>query len=420
MTSHKENVLLTNKHMFVCDIINKNAELEFLKNNFCGIVITDISKLIDYKFARGVTIIFMAGNIEQIYDSIKDKKYKLFFAVKELSYNMIIDESKNYELITIGSVPINVHNVGILFRNFFDSTKNYFDLFNSEHNAQYLKESTKPGVAFRKGIYLTDVEETKEGIQFNLLRCSTNLDGPTDNFRATDHEIVSKVNNISKYFFKDDIELNHVLAQIYYNVVVDNKQRKAKISEHSDKTKDMPEEALIAFITFYEDYYNDTFNNEHMKQVKRSDEDSYNFLYNKTSVLTTLKFRLKDDAKECNYVKEFEVILYPNSVFLITLEMNRLYTHRIIPSILPIQHIPIRLGYVLRCSNTPAMFKDDQTYIIKKGKKDDKYIKLEPPTSEDVKELKVLYSKENRTTEVINYGDIYFSLNNGDYMKPIL
>ena len=62
------------------------------------------------------------------------------------------------------------------------------------------------------------------------------------------------------YFFESVVKFNHVLAQIYENKIIekDNKklERKAKIKEHSDKTKDMHRNALIAFCTFYKDCSN--------------------------------------------------------------------------------------------------------------------------------------------------------------------
>ena len=36
--------------------------------------------------------------------------------------------------------------------------------------------------------------ENINGTHFKLLRCSTNLDGPTENFKDTDREIVNKLN----------------------------------------------------------------------------------------------------------------------------------------------------------------------------------------------------------------------------------
>jgi len=449
MAERKENCMLTNKNMFIyiesesikLDQLMIN-DLEFIKNNFCGKVMTGIDQVAKHRFAWN-TIVFMAGDIERIYGSIQDKRNKLFCVVKELSNNYIVDhqtvdhhqtedstkkDSNDFRLISIGEVPVNVHNMGVFFRNFFDSKKEYFNAISGEHTFQYLKESNKPGVAFRKGIYLSNVEEIDDGIQFNLLRCSTNLSGPTDNFRSTDHEILDKVNELSKYFFQTDVQLNHVLAQIYHNSMVGNQEKKAKISSHSDKTKDMPANGLIAFCTFYDNSI----------RIKKSTTDPYDYCYNNTSVLTVLRFKLKDCVPNADlrYAKQFDVTLYPDSVFIISLLTNRLYTHEIVPSVLPIQHIPVRMGYVARCSNRTAFVpvlhttrdkdlcaleKNMQTYIVEEKKKGvHRYIKLEKPTGDNVKELKDLYFKENTTADLIDYGAVYFSLNDGDYEKPIV
>ena len=93
--------------------------------------------------------------------------------------------------------------MGIYFRNFFDPNINYFNLINDAHQFQTLKESNKQDNAFRKGIYLSQVEEIGDEIKFKLLRCSTNLNGPTDNFRAIDNEIVNQVNTVAESFFEE-------------------------------------------------------------------------------------------------------------------------------------------------------------------------------------------------------------------------
>ena len=97
--------------------------------------------------------------------------------------------------------------------------------------------------------------------------------------------------------------------------------------------------------------------------------------------------------------------------------MNRLYTHEIIPSNISIDKMPTRIGYVIRCSKTDAIFdsSQNQTFIID----EDKLIKLEKPTEDDIKKLKELYACENLTDNVVEYNKIYFSLNDGDYIKPI-
>ena len=53
-----------------------------------------------------------------------------------------------------GQVPINIYNIGVYLRNYFDSN-DYFDSLSKEHEFQVLTESNKQTNAFRKGIYLT-------------------------------------------------------------------------------------------------------------------------------------------------------------------------------------------------------------------------------------------------------------------------
>lgn len=369
-----ENTLLFTNYLFYDDSIT-NPELDDLKQNFCGIV-TD--KLPDTK-----NIIYLCGDVSK-YEILEN-----IYIVKQLSINY-----ENYNTINIGEVPVNINNVGIYFRECFNGL-DFFKLVTNNHEFQSLTESNKQGSAYRKGIYLTKVDETKDGLKYNLLRCSTNFKGPTDNLRDIDNQIINKVNMIAKPYFKEEFNLNHVLAQIYYNI----NNKKATIKEHSDKTKDMPKSGLLAFCTFYNDLHN-------------YNKNGYDYLYKSTSVLTRLRFRLKEEVTDQLYVKNFDVVLYPNSVFLISLETNRLYTHEIIPSILPVDKIPIRLGYVIRCSNTEAIYKNGQTFINN--------IPLEQPEVTKVEELKKLYKKENISIEKVEYKDIYFSLNEGDYEKPII
>jgi hypothetical protein len=419
--SEKENILLKKKHILIYLDAEKNKEIDYLINNFCGTVLTEIN---DYNIFSSEKIIYMCGNISKIN---KEIDHKAIYVIKELSNNYDICES--YEIISLGMVPINIHNVGIYFRNFFErlahpphimfedsdsnaDSKDYFNLIKNEHEFQILTESNKPNNAFRKGIYLSKVENVNDELRYNLLRCSSNLSGATDNFRNTDNEIISQINNITQHFFEEKTELNHVLAQIYEN----SDQGKAKIKAHSDKTKDMPRNGLIAFCTFYESY----------NKLNKSKNDLFDYCYKQTSALTRLHFKLKqmvehsmrtrNTLEDENLTKEFSITLYPNSVFIIPLSTNRLYTHEIRSSILPFDKIPTRMGYVVRCSKTKAIFKDNNTYIDKNGQ----YIKLEEINEDNRKELRDLYYEENITDKMINYGDIYFSMNNGDYMKPNL
>jgi len=322
-----------------------------------------------------------------------------------------------------------VHNVGVYFRKLFSAENDYFDDLTRQHEFQKLRESNKPTPAFRTGIYLTPVslDEKKEEVNFRLLRCSTNLNGPSENFRTADLAIVDKVNKMTEHFFEEKTKLNHVLAQVYHNSKSSHrKEKKATISQHSDKIEDMPAEAVIAFVTFYQSYYKNKFNDERLKLIKSSKEDPFDWTYDHVSVLTILRFKLKSPlttvtrAAAKQFVKQFDVVLYPNSVFIMSLSTNRLYTHEIVPSVLPIDRIPIRMGYVVRCSNTEAVFdiRRNQTYLVGK---DNKYTKLETPDKEGIKNLKNKYFEQNVTDNLVVYPPIIpFSLNEGDYTKPNL
>jgi hypothetical protein len=409
-----ENVLLANKHVLVYNSdqlihLNDNQEIKYVINNFCGILLPNLDNFDDSE-----AIIYLSGDIEQVCKNFAIERNPIF-VIKEMSYNY-----NDYPelLINLNQVPINIHNVGVYFRNFFNSDKNYFDLISSQHKFQALTESNKGTDAFRTGIYLTKVEQKDDEVNFRLLRCSSNLRGPTDNFRDIDTQIVNQVNFISDCFFGQKANLNHVLAQIYENKIVNSgtkvSEKKAKIKAHSDKTKDMPRNGLIAFATFYKSYSDDKFNDPILKYVKKSKVDSCDYCFNDVSVFTKLRFKLKND--DSTLTKKFDVILYPNSVFIIPLSTNRLYTHEIVPPVLQVNKIPTRLGYVIRCSNVEAVYKNDQTYI----RDNDKLIELVEPDQVDVKELRDIYFKENTTTDVITYDKFYFSLNEGDYEKPLV
>jgi len=389
----EENELLSKAILICYDPKNKDDELLYIIQNFCGKV-------------------FLNPNVNQTQGSI----YYLcgdIHAMKPLpdNYVIITPYSYNYKnderLTHTGKVPINICNAGVFFREFFD--KSYYDDIVSNHQFQSLTESNKQGNAYRKGIYITHVSDKEDGRHFNLLRCSTNFSGPTNNLKTPDLDILQKLNDISKHIFKDTtIKLNHVLAQIYHNVVIESengkrKDRKARIKEHSDKTKDIPRNGLIAFNTFYKEM-------PETKGVKPT-QIGFDRLYKKTSIYTRLKFKAKDPS-----MCDFTIPLYPNSVFIISLKANRLYTHEIVPPSLSVQLIPVRMGYVARCSNAPAVHYMGKTYLLKNNEK----VELERETPEKIKQLRNMYKKENVTTDIIEYDELNFSMNEGDYTKPLL
>lgn len=397
-----ENVI--SKHRNILVVLQEEAGIDAatrdLMNRFCGQVVNSFAEVP----ATGKKV-YVCGDIAKI-----DNKFSPLYIIKELSSNY---EGISANVITLGEVPIVVSNTGVYFRQLFTGN-DYFDKIKAEHQFQELTESNKPAKAFRKGIYLTKVtKEEKDGnevLHYRLLRCSSNLTGPTDNFRTTDHYVVDTLNDAVKYVFEHPIELNHVLAQIYVNKAIseeNDKEVKSRIKAHSDKTKDMPQEGLIVFCTFYD--------NADLQHLKPSATDPFDRCHKDVSGFTKLHFKLKTTVTDESLDKEFSVTLYPNSVFMIPLSTNRLYTHEIRPSVLNADRIPTRMGYVVRCSNLEAQYVNNQAYIKDNGS----FIKLEAMTDETQEGLRTSYREENKSEEMIQYGKIHFSMNAGDYEKPI-
>lgn len=467
-SSVKENVMLDQAHFLIYDpeTIPKLSNLDQtdfdqILANFCGIVVEvdnfDESFCKEHDLIPGSMsasdniAVYVAGDVAKILDRVheyvpiesSDSPFAMFYFI---TICCDFAQADNYptanKLIRLGEVPRNLHNVGVWFPMLFDDHdeinsvsygSNYFKGIDAEHSFQSLTESNKESNAYRKGIYITKITEIDsdcdtDSLQFKLLRCSSNFDGPTDNVRDNDKFVLATINELAKFYFSEPAELNHVLAQIYYNVVNENgKERKAKISRHSDKTKDMPTEALMAFCTFYDDLEDLQSTNSH---IKPSRTDRYDICYkHKESVLTKLRFRLKSDISQADaelmgfndpseLCEKFDVVLYPGSVFMMSLLSNRLYTHEIIPSQLPMDLLPTRMGYVARCSDTVAKWQNDKVYI--QTKSDGQFTELELQTEQGISDLKDMYWTENVTTDYVDYADKFmFSLNAGDYKKPI-
>ncbi|WP_354637355.1 hypothetical protein [Kitasatospora camelliae] len=332
------------------------------------------------------------------------------FVIRELSHGYREDVDVSWPFIDLGRVPFRVHGVGVYYRRFFGLDADHFGRIRAEHAFQSLTESTKPGTAHRSGIYLTPVTRNGDELHFRLLRCSTNLSGPTENFRPTDTHIVEALNREAAAIFRDQAPLNHVLAQIYHNTLAtpERKQSKAKISAHADKTKDMPANGIMAFCTFYDG----------LDKLQPLTDDAFDYGVKGVSGLTRLQFRLKEPAGERHGAAlpaQFSVTLYPGSVFFMPLSTNRLYTHEIRPSTLDVELLPTRLGYVVRCSSAEAVHKDGHTFLKAAGD----LVKLAPPTPAGMDELRRLYAEENRTSSFMDYGDEFlFSMNTGDYGAP--
>jgi hypothetical protein len=393
-------------------IVLSELEDESLIKDFCGAVMTieDQSSALP-SFSQKT--IYLCGDVAKISAHTLQTADRIF-VIRQLSHGYNEEENgKIWTLIHLGQVPIHVHGVGVYYRRFFDLDFDPFNRICKEHQFQALTESNKPGKAHRTGLYLTSVQQDHEALHFRLLRCSTNLSGPTENFRTIDRQIVEALNQEAAVIFQNPAPLNHVLAQIYHNTPAapSQKQSKAKISAHADKTKDMPINGIMAFCTFY----------DRLDKLTPLRNTPFDYGYKGISGLTKLHFRLKAsiaDRPECNNLPpQFTVTLSPNSVFFMPLSTNRLYTHEIRSSTLDAELLPTRLGYVVRCSNTEAVHQNDNTFL----KIDGTRVKLVPSTPEGTDELRKLYAEENNTDAFIDYGDRFlFSLNTGDYSAPQL
>lgn len=366
-------------HFLVCSdetLVEYGTDLLYLRDNFCGHVVPSVDFVYDTD-----ALVFLTGDLST---TVRGPHRSV--AVREFSSN-----TDTFPSVSFKEVPVLVRRVGVYWRRAFDEP-DLFARITREHVFQRLTESNKPGQAFRTGLYITPVMQTSDALQFFLLRCSSNFSGPTENFGPTDWYIVDKANAMVREWFTKGAELNHVLAQVYHNRMEGAKMKKATIKAHSDKTKDMPMNGVIAFCTFYD----------------AQDVD--------VSLLTRLRFKLKPCVPEpTTLARSFDVTLHPNSMFVIPLSTNRLYTHEIVPSAAPVSKLPTRMGYVIRSSDTCATHLDGRTYI---KAKDGSPVPLSLPTPDEVRQLKEQYRRENTTADKVDYGPVSFSLNQGDFMRP--
>lgn len=166
MKQSKENCLLLNKHFLLYDNFYESKELDYVKKNFCGIVFNINDFNID-KCPSNI-LIYLCGNTEQYINLFKDYDTHITFVVKQLSINY--DNVMKFRLIDLGEVPINIYNVGLYFRDFLDPNKDYYKELLQNHVFQKLKHSNKPGIAFRKGLYLSNVVEKDNKLIFDIFK----------------------------------------------------------------------------------------------------------------------------------------------------------------------------------------------------------------------------------------------------------
>jgi hypothetical protein len=173
----------------------------------------------------------------------------------------------------------------------------------------------------------------------------------------------------------------------------------------------MPANGVIAFGTFYD------FSKCNVS--KCSVESDGDIVYRgKHSLLTEIEFVLKRPSEHPHLARDFRVTMLPNSLLVISLDTNRLFTHEIKPSLLPVERIPTHLGYVMRCSSNRAVHRNGQTFMVDEN--DGSETPLHAMCPEDSQLIKSLYRNENATDDRIVYGKIFSSFNEGDYFRPLL
>ncbi|EME46243.1 hypothetical protein DOTSEDRAFT_32894 [Dothistroma septosporum NZE10] len=268
--------MVLDQHLLVCYQVQVTGqllgELDYLTSRFCGCVFH-----LDDDGLQNLSPLSADGNIYFCGDAAAmrgvprttDTKARI---VRELCTNTSKD-SEHFDYVSLGEVPLNFHNLAVYDRSCLDSSKDYFHDLQAKHQVQKLTESNK---------------------EFNLLGYSSNLEGPTLAFAEEDRQIMARVRVLANENFELLPSLNRVLAQVHKNSMTVNsanktKEHKASIKSHSDKTKDMPVNGVIAFCTFY---------SPDRSTYKANVNDRFDRCYKNQSVLTRIRFKSKlDDGR---------------------------------------------------------------------------------------------------------------------------
>lgn len=410
---------------------NLDERSALLAAHFCGQVINELPELWPLLQCEKPRQVYLAGHLStQQLETIESRAAVGVCILLVQDYVHLEDATSiPPNILSASSIPVNVANFGVLFPRFFEGT-HHFEAVQQQHEFQTLTESNKQGTALRTGVYISNVHRAENGTSFQLLRCSSNLSGPTNNFKDIDHEILGATHAVLPFFFENAFPPNHVLAQVYHNRADGTRVRKASIKAHADKTRDMPPNAVIAFSTFYspdllddvaaKDACNDKDYLAQFDRRAQGKHTSQSCATQQPSRLPRLRFALKDPEAHPDLAPHVDVTLYPNSLLVIPLATNRLYTHQIRPSPLgatQMDQMPTRLGYIMRCSECTGVHKNGCTYIA-----DTKGVEhaLATPTDESMADMKRQYLQENRTEDVMVYPEDFTSMNGGDFMEPLV
>lgn len=242
-------------------------------------------------------------------------------------------------------------------------------------------------VADRIGCYIGEVNDGR----FPLLRCSTQFKEGTHNMKSSDRYIFHTVNSLIKTVHGDKYpKLNHALFQSYLN--------HSSIGTHSDKTRDMPESFIIAFVTFYD---KQTTGDERAKLRFYKKGLEREALSDSTKPSSKVRLEMQDE--------DFEIVLNHGSVILTTDYINDNYTHTIIET----SGRSTRSSYTMRTSAVEGCWTEEGVTVDG--------ITMRLPSKEEKKLLKQAYADENTSINRISYPECLkgVTVNIGDMMPPI-
>ena len=120
----EENKISMSKNILIClcdeiweNLLKSNGDLNefnYLKTNFNGIVLTDVSEIRTFDHT---CIVYLCGNaIKHLGNSVIDYDIPIYI-ISEFTLNY--ENNNNYQEINLGKVPINIHGVGVYFRELF-------------------------------------------------------------------------------------------------------------------------------------------------------------------------------------------------------------------------------------------------------------------------------------------------------------
>lgn len=277
-----------------------------------------------------------------------------------------------------------------IYQNVFD--RDILEKLQQDHQMQPLLLGRI--VADRTGCYISNVSHTVDGDTFSLLRCSTQFKQGTHQMMDSDKEIFSRVNDLVRQTYGTAYpELNHALLQCYHN--------HSSIGTHSDKTRDMPERFIIAFVTFYKD-------------IPLPEERAKIRFYKKSLGRAKPESATEAHSKarwELDPNCDLEIVLDHGSVILTTDYVNTNYCHTIIET----SGNAERTSYTMRTSCVSAIARPDGIVTLLDGRP------LLEATYDDRKALKKLYVDENvETTRVVYPAELEpFTVNIGDLLAPV-